>query len=188
MKREEWSKWRHCLCSDYVSLQWSKCSGMNILCARDKPWLILIICTLQKITRILWIFFSLFLNFKYHFFFFFFLCVIGLKCVWKRVLVYQLLEIMEKWKKLSLFPSSGKNTAWFLSSEPLSCPLPTIVCILGTLLVPWGTSFGMLQLSCGTIFLTLNQENWGVVGVPGEDKSWKHLYCSHWKFYMEWDF
>lgn len=88
-------------------------------------------------------------------------------------------------KKLSLFHGSGENALSFLSAKPLSCPLPTVVSVLGILLVPWGTIFGMLQLPCGTIFLPLNQENWGVVGVPGENKSWKDLHFFHWKFSME---
>lgn len=139
-------------------------------------------CTLKKMARKLQIFFSSFLNFKYHFF----LCVIALKCVWKRVLVYQLVANNEEMKKVVFVPQFWwKCSLISFSKTSVLPPTHTVVCVLGILLVPWGTIFGMLQLPCGIISLPLNQENGGLVGVLGENKSWKHLYFFHWKFSIE---
>ena len=57
---------------------------------------------------------------------------------------------MKKWEKLSLFSISGENTLSFLSAKPLSCPLPTVVCVLGILLVPRG-----LFLACYSSLVVL---------------------------------
>jgi len=132
-------------------------------------------CRLKEMARKLQIFFSLFLNFKYHFF----LCAIALKSVRKRVMVYQLVanyEEMRKvvfvlhfWRKYSLISFSKTSVMPPAHSSLCSWHPPC----------PTGSIFGMLQLPRGTIFLPLIQENWGVLGVPGEKKSWKLLYLFH---------
>lgn len=89
--------------------------------------------------------------------------------MWEKVLVYHEVANCEEMKKVVSVP--GENALPFLTAKPLSCPLPSVVCVLGILLVSWGTKLGMLQLPCGTVFLGAESRGLGGLGVPGENKT-----------------
>lgn len=106
-----------------------------------------------------------------------FLYIITLNHMKKEVVVYQLAANYDEiFKKSHLCPPVLIQMLLFLSAKLLLWPLPTVGWILGILVVPWGSHFGMLPLSCSTIFFPLNKKTWAFVKMVGENKPWKHLY------------